>query len=316
MPFAVRFARYVASALLALPPVHAFPQETVFKAEVHLVNVSFNVRSGDGKLVPGLKADDFDVYEDGMLQKVSSFANEGQLPLTLGLIVDASSSQDKFLKQHSKDIEIFLKETVRPQDQVFAVCFGNRIRLVSDLTSSTPQVMEGLARFDKGSRDFVEIAPDENRESGTALNDAIYETSVGKMRSVENRRRALILFTDGEENASAHDLIDTIAAAQDSDVIIYAVRYSDIHHGHLSAHNKFGAQSLNHLTTQTGGIQFDGLHTNLPDAFDRIGEELRSLYVLSYHSTNKTRDGRFRKVEIRPKDPSLVVHAKAGYFEQ
>jgi Ca-activated chloride channel homolog len=316
MPFLSRMIKYFVAASLAASTPCVLAQETVFKAEVHLVNISFNVRSAEGKLVPGLTADDFEVYEDGVLQKVNSFANEGQLPLTLGLIVDASDSQDKFLKRHSKDIETFLKKTVQPQDQVFAVCFGNHIRLVSDLTSSTPQVIDGLARFDKGDRDFVEIAPDEIRESGTALYDAVYETSVGKLRGVDNRRRALILFTDGEENASAHDLLDAIAAAQDSDVVIYAVRYSDIHKGHLSAHNKFGAQSLNHMTSQTGGLQFDGLHTNLPDAFERIGEELRSLYVLSYHSTNKSRDGRFRKVEIRPKDPSLVVHAKAGYFGQ
>ncbi len=316
MPFAIRLTRCFVAALLAAFAPYAIPQETVFTAEVHLVNISFNVRSAEGKLVPGLTADDFDVYEDGVLQKVSSFANDGQLPLTLGLIVDASDSQSKFLKRHTKDIETFLKKTVQPQDQVFAVCFGNHLRLVSDLTSSTPQVIEGLARFDKGDKEFVEIAPDEIRESGTALYDAVYETSVGKLRGADNRRRALILFTDGEENASAHDLLDAIAAAQDADVVIYAVRYSDIHHGHLTAHNKFGAQSLNHLTSQTGGIQFDGLHTNLPDAFERIGEELRSLYVLSYHSSNKSRDGRFRKVEIRPKDSSLVVHAKAGYFGQ
>jgi Ca-activated chloride channel homolog len=316
MPFAGRLTRYLIAASLAASTSYALPQETVFKAEVHLVNISFNVRSADGKLVPGLKGDDFEVYEDGVLQKVNSFAIEGQLPLTLGLIVDASDSQDKFLKRHDKDIETFLKKTVQPQDQVFAVCFGNHLRLVSDLTSSTPQVIDGLARFDKGDRDFVEIAPDEIRESGTALYDAVYETSVGKLRGVDNRRRALILFTDGEENASAHDLLDAIAAAQDSDVIIYAVRYSDIHKGRLTAHNKFGAQSLSHMTSQTGGIQFDGLHTNLPDAFERIGEELRSLYVLSYHSTNKSRDGRFRKVEIRPKNSELMVHAKAGYFGQ
>ena len=316
MPFAGRLTHYFVAASLAASTTCALPQETVFKAEVHLVNISFNVRSADGKLVPGLTADDFDVYEDGVLQKVTSFANEGQLPLTLGLIVDASDSQSKFIKRHDKDIESFLKKTVQPQDQVFAVCFGNHLRLVSDLTSSTPQVIDGLTHFDKGDRDFVEIAPDEIRESGTALYDAVFETSVGKLRGVDNRRRALILFTDGEENASAHDQLDAIAAAQDSDVIIYAVRYSDIHHGHLTAHNKFGAQSLNHLTSQTGGVQFDGLHTNLPDAFERIGEELRSLYVLSYHSTNKSRDGRFRKVEIRPKNSALVVHAKAGYFGQ
>jgi Ca-activated chloride channel homolog len=307
-------AAYLA-ALLAIA-ASAPAQVPSFKAEVHLVNISFSVRSADGKLVRGLSSDDFEVFEDGVPQKISSFAQEGQLPLTLGLIVDMSDSQEKFLKRHSKDIETFLKKTVQPKDQVFAVCFGNHLRLVSDLTSSTPQVIEGLARFDKGDRDFPEIGPEEDRESGTALYDAIYEASAAKLHSAENRRRALILFTDGEENASAHDQMDSIGAAQDADAVIYAVRYTDVHKGKLSAHNKFGAQSLNHLTAETGGVQFDGLHTNLPDAFEHISDELRSMYVLSYHSTNKGRDGRFRKVEIRPKDPAYAVHAKAGYFAQ
>src|SRR6476620_5052427 len=108
MPFAGRLTRYFVAASLAASTTCAFPQETVFKAEVHLVNISFNVRSADGKLVPGLTADDFDVYEDGVLQKVTSLANEGQLPLTLGLNVDASDSQSKFIKRHDKDIESFL----------------------------------------------------------------------------------------------------------------------------------------------------------------------------------------------------------------
>lgn len=289
-------------------------QETVFRSDVHLVNMTFNVRTSDGKLVSGLNADDFDLFEDGEPQKISFFAREDQLPLSLGLIVDVSNSQDKFIKRHQRDIEIFLNKILSPSDQVFAVCFGNHLRLVSDTTSSASQIMEGLKHFDKGDMNFPEIGPKENRDLGTALYDAIYFSVEEKLRSNQNRRRALILFTDGEENSSEHDLIDAIAASQDADVLIFAIRYTQMEHGSFTARNKYGMRVLGHLASQTGGADFDGLHTNLSDAFEQIGSDLRSLYSLAYHSTNKVEDGSFRKVAIKPKQSGWIVRAKTGYY--
>jgi Ca-activated chloride channel family protein len=289
-------------------------QQTVFKSEIHLVNMTFSVRTHDGKIASGLNADDFEVLEDGVPQKISYFARESQLPLSLGLIVDASNSQDKFLKRHQHDIEVFLRKVLQPPDQAFAVCFGNHLRLVSDVTSSIPQIMDGLTRFDKSDRNFPEIGPKEERELGTALYDAVYFSVEEKLRSDQNRRRALILFTDGEENSSEHDLLDAISAAQDADVLIFAIRYTEAKHGELNARNKYGMRVLGHLASQTGGSDFDGLHTNLADAFEQIGEELRSLYSIAYHSTNKLEDESFRKVAIRPKQDGLLVRAKAGYY--
>jgi Ca-activated chloride channel family protein len=289
-------------------------QETVFHSEVHLVNMTFSVRGADGKTAAGLGVDDFDVLEDGVPQKIRFFAREDQLPLSVGLIVDVSSSQDKFIKRHQHDIETFLKGILRPSDQAFAVCFGNHLRLVSDTTSSVPQIIDGLKSFDKGDMDFPEIGPKEERDLGTALYDAIYFSVEEKLRSSNNRRRALILFTDGEENSSEHDLIDAISAAQDSDVLIFAVRYTQTKHGEMTARNKYGMRVLEHLASQTGGSDFDGLHTDLPEAFREISDELRSLYSIAYQSTNKTQDGTFRKVVIEPKQSGLKVRAKAGYY--
>jgi Ca-activated chloride channel homolog len=307
----------IAGLILASLPLFTHPtsaQETVFRSEVHLVNMTFSVRTPDGKIAPGLAADDFDLFEDGVPQKIRFFAREDQLPLSLGLIVDVSDSQDKFLKRHQHDIEVFLQQILRPSDQAFAVCFGNHLRLVSDTTSSVPQIMDGLKRFDKGDMDFPEIGPKEQRELGTALYDAVYFSVDEKLHSNNNRRRALILFTDGEENSSEHDLLDAISEAQDSDVLIFSIRYTQMNHGVLTARNKYGTRVLEHLASQTGGSDFDGLHTNLPEAFQQISDELRSLYSIGYQSKNKTQDGTFRKVVIQPKQSGFTVRAKAGYY--
>ena len=302
------------AVLLACAGAMAGAQETVIKAEVHLVNFTFSVRDADGKIAAGLTADDFEVFEDGVAQKVSFFAQADQLPLTIGLVVDVSNSQDKFLKQHNRDIQTFLEKIMRPEDQAFAICFGNRLRLVSDVTSSVPQVMDGLKRYDKGDREFAELAEEHTRESGTALYDAVFASATEKLAGAANRRRALILFTDGEENSSEHDLVDAISAAQDADTLVYAVRYTQMHKGRMSASNKQGMRALDHLTAQTGGTAYDALHTNLPEAFEQIGGELRSLYSLAYHATNKLRDGSFRKVVLVPKRAGLTVRTKAGYY--
>lgn len=301
-------------ASILVPTYQLEAQQTVFHSEVHLVNMTFSVRTPDGKVASGLGPDDFEITEDGVPQKIKFFAREDQLPLTLGLIVDASDSQDKFLKRHHQDIESFLKEILRPKDQAFVVCFGNHLRLVSDTTDSTSQIMSGLMRFDKGDRDFPELGPKEERDLGTALYDAIYFSVQEKLQSTSNYRKALILFTDGEENSSEHDLLDAIAAAQDSDVLIFSVRYTQTNHGALTARNKYGIRVLEHLSSQTGGLNFDGLHTDLPDAFRQISDELRSLYSAAYASTNKTEDQAFRKVIIHPKQEELIVRARTGYF--
>jgi Ca-activated chloride channel family protein len=305
---------WVASLVVYFMINPARAQETVFHSEVHLVNMTFSVRDPDGKTATGLGAGDFNVFEDGVRQEIRFFAREDQLPLSLGLIVDVSGSQDKFIKRHQHDIETFLKGILRPSDQAFAVCFGNHLRLVSDATSSASQITDGLRHFDKGDMTFPEIGPKEDRELGTALYDAIYYSVEEKLRSETNRRRALILFTDGEENSSEHDLIDAISAAQDSDVLVFAVRYTEMRHGVMNARNKYGMRVLQHLASQTGGSDFDGLHTDLPLAFREISDELRSLYSIAYQSTNKAQDETFRKVVIQPKQGNLTVHAKAGYY--
>ncbi|UWZ83062.1 VWA domain-containing protein [Occallatibacter riparius] len=308
-------ARLVALLIFAaaLVPAHAQDQPT-FRSETHLIDFTFSVRKADGTLVKSLTRDDFQITEDGVPQKIAFFGKETDLPLTLGLIVDASDSQSKFIKRHYKDIEKFLKTVMGPNDQAFTLCFGNHLRLTNDSSSSVGDIMDGLNRFDHGDRNFPELAPDDKREGGTALYDAIYYGVRQKLSQAQGRRRALILFTDGEENSSAHDLLEAIGIAQDSDTLIYAIRYTESEKHGLTAHSRQGIAALHHLSAETGGTDFDALHVDMPKAFEQISEELRSLYSIAYHSTHHKRDGTFHKVVISTEESSYNVRARTGYY--
>jgi Ca-activated chloride channel family protein len=303
---------------LAAPPVALRAQEPTFKNEVHLIDFTFSVRRENGTLVGGLTRDDFQITEDGVPQKIAFFGRENDLPLTLGLIVDVSDSQSKFIKRHLKDVGKFLNTVLGPKDEAFTICFGNHLRLTNDASSSIPEIMDGLQRFDRGDRNFPELAADDKRDAqsggGTALYDAVYYSVQQKLAGTSGRRRALILFTDGEENASAHDLLDAIAAAQDADTLIYAIRYTEGAERRLTPHSRQGIAALHHLSSETGGSDFDALHTNMSDAFEQIAQELRSLYSVAYHSTLRARDGAFHKVVITTTDPTYKVRARTGYY--
>lgn len=298
----------------SLGPATLAQTTPVFQAETHLVTLTFSARDSSGHFINQLGRDDFAIYEDGMPQKISLFSRESELPLTLGIVVDASESQKKFVHQHLKDIHTFLSSILRPQDQAFALCFGDHLRLVTDLTSDPAKISDGLESFDKGARSFPELDPDETRSGGSAVYDAIYASVHEKLAKASNHRRALILFTDGEENSSAHDEIEAIAEAQGADVLIYAIRYSEIKKHHLTADNRHGIAGLKHITEQTGGRDFDALKEDIPQTFRQIGDELRSVYSVGYYSTNKRHDNTFRKVVVEPQAQGITVRAKAGYY--
>lgn len=285
-----------------------------FRAEVSLVNISAVVRSADGQLLKDLSKDDFEILEDGVGQSIRFFAREAELPLNLGLVIDVSGSQGQFLKKHNHDVEAFLKAVLRPSDRVFTVCFGNHLRLVSDGAASGSEVVDALERFRKSSDRFPEIGPKEHRELGTALFDAVYFSVEEKLKPAGQGRRALIIFSDGEENSSEHDLLDAIEAAQDTDTLLFCIRYTQMSHGELSARNRYGIRVMEHMAGRTGGAEFDGLASDLKIVFARIGSELRAMYQIGYVSSNSNHDGSFRKLTVRSKQPGAIVRAKTGYY--
>ncbi len=290
-------------------------QPPAFQSEVNLVNVTAVVRATDGTLLRNLTKDDFEVSEDGLPQVIRFFAREAELPLSLGIIVDVSGSQEHFLVKHDADAETFLKAVLRPSDQAFALCFGNHLRMVSGPTSDGSAILERLKRFQKGDRQFPELGPKEDRELGTALYDALYFSMVEAMKAAGERRRVLVVFSDGEENSSEHDLLDVIEAAQNKDTVIYCIQYTRKEHGRLTARNRYGIRVMQHIARLSGGAGFDALASRLDDVFGQISDELRSMYQIGYVSQNgQPHDGSFRKVTVRCKQGNASVRTKSGYY--
>ena len=302
-----------ATALLALSPVLALAQS--IRVDVNLVTVAFSVRDAHGALVDNLTKDDFDVAEDAVPQHIAHFARSLDVPLTLGLIVDASGSQEHFAKKHQHDLEVFLHDILGPQDRVFLVGFGNHIRLVSDYSQSSADLMEAWKRYEKAGGKFPELGPREERDLGTAFYDSIYYPVTEKLAK-ENGRRALLIFSDGEDNSSSHDMMTAIEAAQFANVLVYTIRYTEKPHGKLTARNQYGIRVMDRIARETGGAHIDAETTDPHTYFRLIAEELRASYELAYYPTNSAKDDAFRKIVIRPRRPGLTVRSKTGYFSR
>jgi Ca-activated chloride channel family protein len=308
----------VCLAALATPLLCRAQAPAQIRVDVSLVNVGFSVRDEKGNLVTNLTQDDFEITEDGVPQKISFFARSTDVPLTLGLIMDVSGSQQSFVKPHHNDLQAFLKTVLEPQDRAFLVCFGNNLRLMSDHSNSARDIVDALREFERGKNieEFPTIGPREHRILGTAFYDAIYHSSTQMMQNVEHGRRALIIFSDGEDNSSAHHMLDAIEAAQANDVLLFTIRYTEVRDGRLNARNKYGTSVMERIARETGGANFDGQGKGLLDGFRQIGEQLRSSFELAYHTSNPAGDKTFHKIVIKPKQPGLTVRAKTGYYSR
>jgi Ca-activated chloride channel family protein len=285
------------------------------RVKVRLVNVAFSARDARGALIQDLGKDDVEVFEDAVPQHISFFAHSVDVPLTLGLIVDFSGSQDHFTKQHQRDLQAFLKDVLGPKDRAFLVCFGNHLRLVSDFSQSGEQMMQQLERYRHNSDRFSEIGPKEERELGTAFYDSIYYSTAEKLAG-ETGRRVLLVFSDGEDNSSSHDMMTTIEAAQEANVQVFTIRYTEKEHGKLTARNQYGIRVMDRIAKETGGEAIDAGASDPQAYFHQIAEELRSSYELAYYPSNPMSDDTFRKIAIRPKRSGVTIRSRTGYFSR
>src|ERR1700751_288341 len=269
------------ASLFCLFVASGLGQEPV-RVNVRLVNVAFSARDSRGALVENLTKDDVEVFEDAVPQKISFFAHSVDVPLTLGLIVDFSGSQDQFSKQHQHDLEVFLKDILGPKDRVFMICFGNHLRLVSDFSQSGPELIDRLKLYQRSNKHFPDLGPKEDRELGTAFYDSIYYSVTEKLAN-ESGRRGLLVFSDGEDNSSSHDMMTAIEAAQAANVLVFTIRYTEKMRGKLTARNKYGIRVMDRVAKETGGQHIDAEATDPKTYFRQIAEELRSSYELAYY---------------------------------
>jgi VWFA-related protein len=293
------------------------------KVNVEVVQLFFNVKDKHGALIPNLNKTDFDLSEDGHGQVIKYFKAESDLPLTLGMLIDSSGSQQRVLDMEKEVGASFLESTLRQKDEAFVISFDVDITLLQDFTNSISRLRHALneAKINTGgvSCSGGPIGPQgpipcsSTGPRGTALYDAVYLASHDEF-SHEVGRKAMILLTDGEDQGSKLKIRDAIEAAQKADAICYVLLIAD--RGFYGFGGYSGDSEMRKLTEETGGrmIQVGNKIEKLRQAFDQISQELRSQYNIGYVPTNTVRDGAFRKVEIKPKQSNFKVQARSGYY--
>jgi VWFA-related protein len=290
------------------------------QVSVNVVNVFCNVKDKRGALIPGLKKEDFELYEDDVKQNIKYFTAESNLPLTLGILIDASGSQQRVLGMEQQVGGAFLQEVLRPKDMAFLISFDVNVELLQDYTASARDLKHAMDRVkinvgggSPGGGPGIGQGPfpTSNMPRGTLLYDAIYLAAQEKL-SKEVGRKAMIILTDGADFGSRLKIHDAIEAAQKADSIAYVLLIADrgFYGGGYS-----GDQEMKKLTKDTGGrvIEVGDDREKLQKAFDEIANELRTQYSLGYTPINKKKDGGFRRLEIRSK-PSYKVQARRGYY--
>jgi VWFA-related protein len=294
------------------------PTETL-KVNVNVVQLFFNVKDKKGALIPNLTKDDFQILEDGTPQTVKYFNAESNLPLTLGIMIDASGSQRNVLDMEKEVGASFLRQILRDKDEAFVISFDISVDLLQDFTRDVHRLQAALNKakvnvdYTSGGIPGMGGGPlPTNNSPGTLLYDAVY-LAAHDMLAKEVGRKAMILLTDGQDEGSRLKIRDAIEAAQKADSIVYVLLCAD--RGFYGGIGYFGESDMKKLTEQTGGrvINVGNKLDKLREAFDQISAELRSQYNIGYTPTNTKQDGSYRKLEIKCKQ-NYKIQARSGYY--
>ena len=276
----------------AVTTIHKLVQE---------VNVVFTVSDKHGRFVKDLKQADFKVLDDKKPPvQIVNFASETNLPLRVGLLVDASNSvRDRFRFEQESVIE-FLSQIIRHNyDLAFVLGFDTTFEVVQDFTDRTDKLAEGVHSLRPGG--------------GTALYDAVFYSCRDKLMKTQETgpvRRAMILLSDGQDNQSRVTREEAIEMCQRADTVIYAISTN------VSGTKDDGDKVLQRMTEATGGRPFFPFRIEeVANAFSEIQNELRSQYAMAYRPADLKYDGKFRSIEIEATTrKNLKVRTRQGWY--
>jgi Ca-activated chloride channel family protein len=272
------------------------PPVPVFRVGVETVFVKVSVSDPLNRYVTGLEKEHFKVYEDKVEQSIDHFSQESAA-VSVGIIFDVSGSMKTNNNiQKARNAIVRFLESGDPEDEYFLITFNERTSLTQSFTRQSSTVRSEIALRQAGGR--------------TAMYDAVY-MGLDQIKAGHNEKKALVLITDGEDNSSRYSISEVKEFAKESDVQIYAV-------GEQGALG-YGRSLIQNIVGLTGGRAFFPNSFNELDYYiDLIHSELRHQYVLGYAPTNKTHDGKWRKIQVKLDAPDglpkLFTRAKEGYY--
>jgi VWFA-related protein len=327
-------------------PLQSQQQQTpAISVDVKMVSMIATVRDRHGHLVNNLNKDDFVVEQDGHPQTITYFAQESNLPLTLGLLVDTSMSQRRVLDQERSASHAFLDHVLREdKDKAFVIHFDYEVELLQDLTSSRQKLEASLDAL--GEPEFAQTGGGGSSGGGrgssgrggggTLLYDAVYLASNELMKKQQGRK-ALIILSDGVDRGSKESLQNSIETAQRADTLVYSILFADKEgygsgggygggHGGGGTggggHRRYpqesrpdGKKILEQMSKETGGRFFE-VSKKLPieQIYADLDEELRNQYGLGYVPDKADIAPGYHKIHVTVKPKDLVVQTREGYY--
>jgi VWFA-related protein len=343
-------------ALLALgdAPLRSQQQQgPAISVDVKMVSMLAAVRDKHGHLVNNLNKDDFVVEQDGHPQTITYFAQESNLPLTLGLLVDTSMSQRRVLDQERSASHAFLDHVLREdKDKAFVIHFDYEVELLQDLTSSRQKLEASLDAL--GEPEFAQTGGGGSGRGsssgggrgssgrgggGTLLYDAVYLASNELMKKQQGRK-ALIILSDGVDRGSKETLQNSIETAQRADTLVYSILFADKEgygngggygggHGGGGGggmggggHRRYpqesrpdGKKVLEQISRETGGRFFEvSKKQSIDEIYTALDEELRNQYGLGYVPDKADIAPGYHKIHVTVKQKDLVVQTREGYY--
>ncbi len=306
MKYAVGFAAIAFAASFALSqerqqptPIPAPSDTPPIRAEVTRVNMLFTVTDKRGHFITDLDKNDFEVFESKRPQNILEFTSESNLPLRLAILIDTSNSIRERFRFQQEAATNFINSVVHEQDKAMVVSFDTEAELVADLTNDTNKLENAVRDLRPGG--------------GTSLYDAMFFACRDKLmqdQPLYKFRRAMVILSDGEDNASHYSRDQALEMAERSDTVIYAISTN------ISHIETDGDKVMRYFADQTGGAAFFPFQAkDLDQSFENIANELRHQYNLFYRPEPLKTDGEFHPVQIKVRGRrDLIVRARKGYY--
>jgi VWFA-related protein len=296
-------------------PVNQGQDVQTLKVNVNLVNLYFSVRDHDG-FITNLRKDDCSIAEDKVPQTIKNFTQEKNLPLTIGILLDTSGSQQNVLSLEKESGATFLRDVLTPKDEAFLISFDINVNLLADYTNRASEIKRAMEKAQINTGAGTGSITGNGDPRGTLLFDAVYLAANDKLRQ-EAGRKILVLLTDGGDQGSQETRKTATEAAQKANAIVYVILLADrqFYGGGGFNLGDSGARDMEQLASDTGGRVINLGHDGrkLEDAFNQIQDELRTQYLASYTPTNAKADGTYRKLNVACQK-GQKVQARVGYY--
>jgi VWFA-related protein len=296
----------------APPPPVEDDAVTTLHQNVNLVDLYFTARDKQG-FITNLARTDCSLMEDKTPQTIKNFTQEKKLPLTIGILLDTSGSQQNVLPIEQQAASEFLRDVLKTKDEAFLISFDINVDLLADYTNRASEISRALNKATINTGAGTGSVTGNGNPRGTLLYDAVFLAAHDKL-SVEAGRKVIVMLTDGGDQGSQETLKSATEAAQKANTIVYVILIADNGFGGYGGFYT-GDRDMEKLATDTGGrvINVGNNGRKLQDAFAQIEDELRTQYLLSYTPTNSKADGTYRKIDLSC-GKGLKVQARKGYY--